>query len=164
MNILSKIENNIKTLIEGMTVSDGYNYNWGTVNIIDEVKQDSYPTALVKLHDIESIDDIGGGNGNSYAMRARFEIIIKAKLTDETTTPLYDIHDAQYKAYDDLLKLFGNNPSLCVDSVPACHYVNPDSVESREEHETGDIFRPSDFITRWYIYYEQLRTDPEVLI
>lgn len=162
-DIITNIETNIKALIEGMTIAGGYNYDWGTINNIDETKQDVYPTAIVQLFQIQNIDEASGASG-TISNRATFEIIIKARLTSEENIPLIAIHEEEQKAFEDLLRLFGNNYSLCVDGSPACHYIKFDEVLERERHETGNMFRPSDFITRWEIFYSQLSTNPSVLV
>lgn len=164
-SVLETIESNMKTLIESMTVTGGYNYDWGTINHIDEVKQDNYPTAIVRLDSMDNLDATdGSGYAGAYKQNATYEITVKAKNATEQTEPLNDLHKYQYRAFEDLLKLFGTNYCLYVGGTPACHYIKFESVEGREVSETGDIFRGSDLVTKWQVFFEQSRKNPNILL
>jgi len=64
--ILTQIETNMQTLIEGMTVAGGYNYNWGTVNQRDYAKC-KFPSAVIDLEPEElNMDEAGGMQADAY--------------------------------------------------------------------------------------------------
>jgi len=150
MGSIYKVESAIATLIESIDGEEDYNFDWGSSNIIDESKIDKYPNVMTKLYDVSSLDDTSGFNGE-YALIITEEITIRNKLNSEEVQPVVAIRKEQSDALDDLLMLFGNNYSLCVNDTPNCSFINFDSIVERKVHDSGDIFRASDLVTRWNI-------------
>jgi hypothetical protein len=152
--ILSKIERGMLDVISDMTVGDGYNFDWGSVNEPDEAKQD-FPSAEIVLESENCLDDAGGVWSQAYEIEAIFVIRVRASIANETERPAYEINAELNLALDDLKKLFGKNYHAS-DSCDTVMYMNAVRVADK----TNDIFRPSHMDTRWRIRYTQDRLDP----
>lgn len=155
--ILTTIESEIKTLIEGMTDST-YNYTWGTVNDPDMAKQ-TLPSAEIMLVFETNVDDAGGTWAQAYSNEAEFQIKVITETSEENEIPVYAINPEYNKALDDLKRLFGNNYNLNGN----CCSIMYRSAE-RVNSTAGDIYRPGYLDTRWFVRYQQDRLDPEQVV
>jgi len=155
--ILTTIESEMKTLIEGMTTTS-YNYNWGTVNNPDMARQ-TFPSAEIMMTMETNVDDPGGGWAQAYSNEAEFQIKVIPELSAEAEVPVYAINIEYNKALDDLKKLFGINYNLNGN----CCSIMYRSAE-RINSTAGDNFRPGYLDTRWLVRYSQDRLDPETVV
>ena len=156
MSILTDIESNMKSLIEGMTIAGGYHFDWGGANIEDEAQVTVFPSPLVFLTDVRNLDDVDtGAHAQSYHQLATFQIVARGQLSSESNTPNFAINRLHNQALDDLLKLFGNNYHI----NSTCDIIFFRSM-SRDIQRTGDRFRPTIMLTNWDVYYQQDRVDP----
>jgi hypothetical protein len=152
--ILSSIERGMQSLIEGMTQGSGYNYDWGSVNEIDEAKM-TFPSAEITLEVENCLDDKEGVWSEAYEQEALYIVRVRAQLSNETERPSYEINTELNLALDDLKKLFGTTYHVS-DSCDTIMYVSTTRIPGRN----GDIFRPSHMDTRWRVRYTQDRKDP----
>lgn len=159
MALLTDIESNMKSLIEGMTIAGGYNFDWGAANIEDEAQVVKFPSPLVFLTDLRNQDDVDtGAHAQSYRQLSVFQIVVRGQISSESNTPNFAINPFHNDALDDLLKLFGNNYSI----NSTCDVIFFRSM-SRDIQRTGDRFRPTLLITNWDVYFQQDRTDPSIM-
>lgn len=159
MGLLTTIESNIATLIQGMTIAGGYNYDWGESNVVDTAKISVFPNAQIYLIDIDNQDDVDtGAHSQSYRQLGTFRIVVRGKLASVASKPKNAINAEHNDALDDLLKLFGNNYSI--DS--SCDVIFFRRAV-RDEQQSGDVYSDSDLVTSWDIYYQQDRVDPAVM-
>jgi hypothetical protein len=157
--ILTRIEDNMSTLIAGMRVSDGYNYDWLYTNQPDMAKV-QYPTAIITLNpDEQCLDDITTAHAGAYSCKDTFLITVVGTLLAEKELPTFEINKIWNKTLDDLKKLFGTNFSLTVDGACACDTIQYRSAR-RVYKKNGDIFVPGHLETTWEITYSQDRTNP----
>lgn len=159
MGLLTTIETNIATLIQGMTIAGGYNFDWGESNVVDAALVAVFPNAQIYLLDIDNQDDVDtGAHAQSYRQLGTFRIVVRGKLASVSSKPKFAIHPEHNDALDDLLKLFGNNYSI--DS--SCDVIFFRRA-SRDENQSGDVYSDSDLITSWDIYYQQDRVNPLIM-
>ena len=157
--ILTLIEEEIQTIIEGLDTVDGYNYSWNTVNIRDEA-HNTFPSALVELVEEINIDPNNGSHSRAYLNRAEFRITAKGQISAEPDfsngeTPWNQIRFVHNKLLDDLKKAFGTNYSLN-DSAHSILY----NRSERNRQASGDIFRDANLVTFWTVQYMQDRQTP----
>jgi len=156
--ILSRIEASIASLIEGIQVVDGYNYDWGTSNQQDKALQDADTVAEIRLSTEENVDDDGGSDAGSYLNQAFFDIRVQTTMDTLEATPIFDVNDYHNKVVDDLKKVFGINYSL----EDNCNSIMYRGITERVVTENGDLFTPGHITTRWRVDYAQDRENPEV--
>jgi hypothetical protein len=153
---LTKIENNIKSIIEAIRSVDGYHFDWEICNQEDLAKV-TFPAAMVYLEpEEENLDERTGGCGGSYLNKVTFRIHVVGKLADESSNPNFDMNAVLSKALDDLKKIFGINYHIN-DNADAFMYRR--SVRIRKLN--GDIFVPVELDTFWDCTYMQLRNAPD---
>ena len=155
--ILTTIESEMKTLIEGMTTAN-YNYTWGTVNNPDMAHQ-TFPSAEIMLVREDNVDNTGGTWAQAYSNEAEFQIKVIPELSSEEEIPVYAINIEYNKALDDLKKVFGINYNLNGNCLTIM-YRSAERINS----SAGDVFRPGHLDTRWLIRYNQDRLDPEMVV
>jgi len=156
-DILSKIEDGMYDLISGITIGDGYNFDWGTVNEPDTAKQ-TFPSAEIVLESENNLDETGGVWSGAYEQEAIFVIRVRTELSNEVDTPAYTINIELNKALEDLKKLFGINYSVS-DSCDTIMYRGMIRTVDR----SNDILRPAYMDTRWRVAYTQDRTNPAII-
>lgn len=157
--LLTTIEANMKTLISGLRITDGYTFDWGEANVEDAALVSVFPSPLIYLVDVDNLDDVDtGAHSQSYHQMATFRIVIRGKVTVEPAIPKFAINPTHNDALDDLLKLFGNNLSI----NDACDVIFFRRME-RDNQLSGDVFKASELITAWDVYYQQDRLNPLVM-
>jgi len=157
-SILTTMESAIKALIEGMTVGDGYNYNWGTVNE-DDLALCTFPCAQVIIDEEENLDEPNGAAAGSYQNQVFLQIVCYNRMKAVNDNPNFAVNADHNKMLDDLKKLFGTYPHANTTVINDFMYLGME----REIHSAGDIFVPGRLITRWRARYVQVRTDPETV-
>jgi len=158
-SILTTIEAAMKTLIDGMTVVGGYNFDWGDSNQPDEALVDAndvFPMALILIENETNTDLTGGVWASAYQNEVTFKIIVKDKLDAVQSVPNFAINDIHNKCLDDLKKLFGVNYNIG-NTCGVIMYVGSERII---DEENGDVFRPGHLETEWLVRYAQDRTDP----
>ena len=103
------------SLIKGMTVANGFNFDWATVNEIDKAIGD-FPRAVIDSP-IESnkgaelnMDQLNGQHSDAYTNEAIFTIQISGQLpTVADQNAYFAIRDTLRRSLDDLKQLFGKN-------------------------------------------------------
>jgi hypothetical protein len=157
--LLTTIEENMKTLISAMRITDGYNYDWGTSNVVDAAQIEVFPNALIYLVNVDNLDDVDtGAHSQSYHQMATFRIVVRGQVEEEPAIPNFAINPVHNDALDDLLKLFGTN--YHIDS--SCDVIFFRKAE-RDNNTSGDVFAASDLVTAWEVYYQQDRLNPLIM-
>jgi hypothetical protein len=156
--ILTRIEAAIESLINGLSVAVGYNYNHGVVNQSDRAHWDlSKVNHIVDLDpEIENLEQVGLAVADRYAMRARFSVNSYIPLGIESTNPKKAANPALNACLDDLQRVFGRSP----DASHTCTVIQIESAE-RASSNDGDRFYPKLLTTRWRVDYTQSRFNPE---
>lgn len=161
--ILDTIETNIATLISGMTVIGGYNYNWGTVNEQDESIA-IFPFCVINptdsLADRETnVDNINGISSLDYTNEVLITLLCKGELPVFDNNPLFAIRSTLRKALDDLKMLFGTYTQLQANGIAACDNIL--YVASQiEPLARNDVQRPAQLRSMWKAVYAQDRKTP----
>jgi hypothetical protein len=157
--ILDTIETTMASLIAGMTINDGYNFNWSIVNQEDEVIGD-FPRALIDprdgLADVETcMDTLAGIGSRDYTNEVLFTILVAGKLPSYDNNPSWAIRSVLRKANDDLKRLFGINNQL----NGTCDNIL--YVSSRiEPIKTNDIMAAGQLRWMCKVVYSQDRQTP----
>ena len=154
--ILTDIESRMAGLIGDMSIGDGYNFDWGSVNELDKSKW-SYPAARIRLESEENQDDLEGAWARAYLQEAIYVIEVQTMLYEEAPQPTWVIDAELNKALDDLKRLFGINYSVS-GKCDVIMYVNM----TREMFVHGDMMVPKRMFTRWRVRYTQDRQDPSI--
>jgi hypothetical protein len=163
--ILDRIEKAMESLVSGMTVSGGYNFNWGMVNEQDESMPDSsgnvnFPRCIIdptdSLADKETNQDSLAGIGSGdYTNEVIFTLLVKGELPAFDANPLFAARSVLRQALDDLKKLFGTNRDL---------QGNCDNImysgSQIESLVRNDVQRPAQLRTFWKVVYSQDRIIP----
>jgi len=154
---VENIEVAIETLINGMTIAGGFNFDWGKSNQMDLARVDKFPAAVILVSGEENDDPEGASHSQAYSNRLTFQITVRNKLTAVDTDPNFRIDTEHNKSLVDLKELFGRNPHLS-DTANSILYQGM----IRETKLNGDVFIPGNMITTWMVRYSQDRFDPTV--
>lgn len=149
-SILTRQEAAIEALIKTMTIYNGYNYDWETVNNRNYALG-TWPRAEIYITEEENLDDVSGIGSMDYTNRVNYEIHISGKITTSSNNPLFDINSIHNYAIDDLKMLFGDPDNRNVSNT--C-----DSFLYRgfkREIKSVDQFTPNKIITKWTATYSQ---------
>jgi hypothetical protein len=157
--ILDNVETNMASLIVGMSINDGYNFDWKMVNQEDETLDD-YPQAVINptdsLADKETSQDTTAGLGSQdYTNEVLFTVLVKGELKNPGSNPIFEVRSILRKCLDDLKKLFGTNYTLN-NSCDNILYVG----SQQEPKRNNDVQRPAQLRTIWKIIYAQDRQNP----
>lgn len=153
--IITLIEQGMANAIADMEEGP-YNFNWTAqgVNQPDMAKA-SFPTAEIMLQSEDNLDEPDGPWADGYLQEATYVIRVRARLSEETDVPTWEINAELNKALDDLKKLFGTNYSVS----GYCDLIMYTGME-RIDEPGGDIFMPKAMLTRWRVRYSQDRRTP----
>jgi len=157
--ILERIESKIASLVGGMLIANGYNFNWGIVNEQDE-SLGTFPRCVIdptdSLADKESNQDTLAGVGSmDYTNEVTFTLLVKGELPVFDTNPLFAIRSLLRKAHDDLKRLFGVHLNLDGECDNIMYMGS--QIESLTRN---DVQRPAQLRTMWKVVYSQDRQYP----
>jgi len=152
--IVTRIEDGMYDMIAGMT-KGAYNFDWGTVNQPDMAKQE-FPSAEIMLVEETNLDEEDGAWANAYMNEAMFNIVVRARLSQEVNIPIYEINKELNLALDDLKKLFGTTYSTGVSIGDQIMYRGMERIIEPQ----GDLFIPKRMVTHWRVTYTQDRESP----
>lgn len=158
MSVLGDAESQMVSIIDGITTSDGYNFNWGSTNLedmanVDDHSFDAY--ALIYWDGEDNTDEIDGAHASAYANVAEYRIIVRVPLTEKSNNPELDIRANYHKAVDDLKKVF----NAYYDLNGTVLYIQYQSSRIIDVDQ-GNRFLPSELETRWTVKYYQDRSSP----
>jgi hypothetical protein len=144
----------IVALIPVMTTTNGYNYNWITVNQRN-LALGAFPRAEIYNPAEDCMDTVSGIGSLDYTNAGTWEIRVKHKLTTSVDNPLFDIQDLEDAMIDDLKMLFGKNQSVSgtMDSFLYKGF-------KRDAEKAIDQFTPRPIKTFWRSVYSQDRVIP----
>ena len=157
--ILDAIGDKISSLISGMLISGGFNFNWGIVNEQDE-SIGAFPRCVINptdnLADKEMCQDSTAGLGSGdYTNEVIFTLLAKGELSEFSDNPLFDIRSTLRLALDDLKMLFGvhlNLDGTCDNIMYMASQIEPLAQ--------NDGQRPAQLRTFWKVIYSQDRLTP----
>ena len=150
-SILDYIELNMKTLILSMSVANGYNFDWQTVDEENEAIG-SFPRAFIESPMETNIDTAAGANASAYTNDVLFIIRVKGEQ-GWTDNPQFTIRSCLRLAIDDLKKLFKDSVN---DSCDEILYRSHQVIYNLQ----NDIQRPAYVRSQWLCKYTQDRTNP----
>lgn len=154
-SILNDQETAIETLIKTMTIWNGYNFDWTTVNNRNYALG-AWPRAEVYIIEEENLDDVNGISSMDYTNRVVYEIHVAGKLTTSSNNPFFDINSIHNYAIDDLKRLFGDPDNRSVsDTCDSFLYKG-----FKRELKSVDQFTPNKIVTKWVATYSQDRQNP----
>jgi len=154
---LTSIQNEIINVIEAMTVSGGYNYDWTSTQQEDFNKISSWPHANVYLEPEEiSSDGPGIPNMNSYRNTDYFQIECLNKLSYESSNSTFDIDNVLNDMLHDIKRSFGRNPTLNGEVF----YVTYQGSRRVDSGQREDILLPRKLLVRLKVDYSQDRQEP----
>lgn len=150
ISIITLQRNAIKSLIPAMTITNGYNFDWVTVNQRN-LALGFFPRAEV-YNTIETNMDVLTGIGSmDYTNAGDWEIRLEGKLITSSDNPLFDIMDIEDKMIDDVKMLMGKNPSVS-NTMDSFLYKG-----FTREVKAVDQFTPRMIVTKWRSVYSQDR-------
>ena len=159
-DLITNIESAIETYIKSMTKLGGYNYNWLSVNINDENDAKTYPIANIEVIECEQLETVESGFGNNaYHQKLTVEISVYNIINEPASKHLYKINEALNLAIEDLLEVFGKNPSLCISGIAQAENILYKGFR-KEVDNTGLSQSPKYIITVWEVYFSQSKTKP----
>lgn len=134
---------------------DGYAFDWLCANQPDD-NLATFPRALVYVREETCDDSDRGAWANVYWANAEVEIIADVQIPSETDVPEFSIDAYCDDALDDLLRLFGSNPSLSsAGSLPVAY-----KSCVADDYVSGDYFLTKRISTKWSIRFTRSRTEP----
>jgi hypothetical protein len=146
---LTTIAGEIGTLIDAMTTTGGYNYNWPAVNEVDAARMGTFPNAIVRYKTTEA----SGGVAGLYGMQdAEFVIEVHYKITPSTTTkPEFTANAALDNALADLIRLFSLNVTgyLPLSQEAVLSFKSSEKVDNNNQ----STYMPTKLVTRWNCFY-----------
>lgn len=153
--IRTTIRDNAAALILAMRKANGYNYDWATVQDRDET-HGGYPRAIVHMGMTDSTDADDGTFHETYQQVAEMSVEAIVKLPAQVKNPEFAAEEYCSLAIDDILRLFGRNPSL---NSAGCL---PPMLVSTEcpDFASGDLYVPLKIMMIWEVSYLQNRTEP----
>jgi hypothetical protein len=162
--IVSLIEQEIETLLSGLTVAGGYRLNWSAVNYEDRALENntSYGCfACVYFKEEENHDDVNMVHASAYSNKATYTIECRVQLASESTKPKFDARKRLYLAQEDIKKVFGTYPSLNSVYASNVQYVGSEIIE--DTLRKGDRFTPIMLEVTVNVWYFQDRINPDVI-
>lgn len=154
---LSLIQSGLISVVESMTVSGGYNFNWSSTQQEDFSKISSWPHANIYLEPEEtSTDDVGVPNINAFRNTAYFQIEAFNKLNIESSNSTFDIDYVLNDMLDDIKRMIGHYPTL----DGQVYYVAYKGSRRSASGQREDILLPKKLIVRLEIDYSQDRKQP----
>lgn len=148
----------IKSNIAGMSVADGYNFGWGSVQEYD-LNRMEFPAAVVRLSDREvNEDNPNGVHAQAYHNRVPVFIQVYLWKDEYGNYPEDEIKIEYFKALDDLKRVFGIDFFLG-GSCTKIMYKQFRFIKS----DSGDGHIPITMLTNWDVYYIQDRLNPETI-
>lgn len=156
--ILTRIESAMTSLIDGMMISNGFFFDWGTVGQRDLAKVSKFPSAWIDIdEEEENVDGLDSAHANAYQNEVIFQVSAVGKLTSKKAIPNEAIKIISNRVLHDLKKIFGINFALLKGTgVTSIMYQG----SNRIFHISGDIFTPETLMSRWRVRYSQSRTEP----
>lgn len=151
---LTTIAADIATGIGQITTAAGYGVTWGSVNQPDQALV-TYPSAMIIYGGEQPIQALGLAPGATGVFRnVEFKIIIRVALSSTAAVPIYSI-DAQL---DTALRALSKRMAKFIDGSAPGTYLGVDAFiefagAEREISRSGDVYIPSDLITRWNVKY-----------
>lgn len=161
--LLTKIEDKICDLVEGMSVSEGYLLNWGTCNLEDRALEDLsvYDCyGVVYFEGEDNLEDKSDNFADKYANKVKYRLEVRVPMTEETSNPKYDGRNFAQKAISDIKKLLADNETLDTDYVHKVMYKDSNVTESNTINENADRFTPIHIDISFDVYYNQSRNYP----
>lgn len=151
ISYIGTIQSQIEARIDAISTDSGYNNDWGSVNVKDQVLM-SYPSAWVYIPDDgeEVLQD--GQTAGAYRNELTFVIEVRTQMTSAEEQPSYENRSLLYEAYEDIKKAFAS-------PVDACEETNVLGFTPVVE-SGGDIYRPTRFDVSLNVSYSQDRNDP----
>ena len=159
MSILDNIETNMASLIGAMTIAEGYNFDWGTVNE-EDLSNCTFPSAVIdptdSLADKEkNMDTLAGISSRNFTNEVLFTVLVSGEMPEFSSNANFESRSMLRSALDDLKMLFGTNLSInnTCDNVL---YVG----SQIETLKRNDVQRPTRLRTIWRVVYSQDRQNP----
>ncbi len=157
--ILNTIETAITDLVGGMTIADGFNFDWGIVNEQDETIG-SFPRCVINptdgLADKEtSQDSLAGIASLDYTNEVIYTLLVKGEMATFSSNPLFDIRSTLREALDDLKMLFGMNTNLNGTCDNIMYFAS--QIEPLNRNDTQ---RPAQLRVFFKVIYSQDRVTP----
>ena len=165
--IISDILDSISDTIDGLTVSGGYNLDWGYTNIEDEAKirwEKAQAQAKVSWDSEENTDPVEGGDANSYANTLNISMLVKVPLDGVEDSKLnYNLQKRYALALDDLKQAFKAHNTGSMPNGYYLGYRGCDFVVSTTQNQANmsDRLLPKYLSVRFELEYLQDRDDPE---
>ena len=160
-SILDNVELAMATLIPGMNVAAGYNYNWKTCNEEDLVVGD-FPRTVINPTDsladkITNLDTKAGLGSLDYTQEVLFTLLSIGELNFPSNNPDFAIRSVCRHMLDDLLMLFGRNYTVN-NSCDGIMFV----ASQIEIVKRNDIQRPGCLRSIWRVWFSCDRSNPSV--
>lgn len=146
---ITTIAGEIKSIIDALTTTGGYNYNWSTFNETDRALITTFPLAIIRYKSDAAADGIAGYYGFS---NAEFEITVENTITPSATVkPEFTADEVLDKALSDLMTAFTQN-TLGYFPVSGQSFLSYKSSE-KVTNTRGNTYRPVKLITKWNCFY-----------
>lgn len=150
--------------IEDITVANGYNYDWNTVNRTDIHQPYDIYVQMDTPEGEENLDtDDGGSVGtNEYSNKRMVEFYLYLKddtLDRDLDDVVESVEDKLELALDDFKKKFNNNndDTLCASGLWYMQYNSMEWVTAEDGESKADIFAPIKMRVIYEARYRQNR-------
>lgn len=156
---LTEIIAEIKTLLQTITEENGYEYDFGSVNEIDQAKR-TEPSAEITYDEENAISEASALYGFATA---NITIRLRWSVDSVDNEPFYAI-DARL---DTLLR--DVKQVILRSSTPNTLPITTETVITysgfiKESNENGDAFRPKSLLTRWTVKYQEYITEQSITL
>lgn len=153
---LTEVIASINSLIAGITVANGYTFDWGDINPADETVA-RYPFSKLRYVAEEPTD-----SDYRYVPRARVSVEIRVHPDSAAVegVPFYEV-DALIDEYLVALKRRLMRSDQVANEIAGLEHsavIQYDGFD-KQYANTGDIYKPKVLVTRWLVdYYEDINS------
>lgn len=164
-SILIRQKYAIYNLVKSMTIANGFNYDWMTINQL-EYNIGTFPRVFSFSKKEKNLDTKAGLSNLSYTNEVEWTLKVVGEITWPADNPMFTYDDIIFPALDDLKKLFGPGPNQQVPPISYGYNLNGTCASFlysgfEQTYDSKDQFIPRDLTTTWVATYSQDRALPE---
>jgi hypothetical protein len=148
---LSQIATQIKTMLEGMTVDNGYSFDAGSINDLDHAA--IFPALDITYLEEENLFNHGDALSYFNYALATFKIRVRCRLLSIPSVPLHAIDAEIDTVVSSMKRALGiNNGVLALDFEAVISYAG----FTKQIETSGEMFSPTTVLTTWKVKYQDV--------
>lgn len=162
MPIKTDIRNTLESLMDSMSIANGFYFDWGKYN--RDLALTNFPNYYIRFPSEENLDfESGETNFGAYDNVCIVEISVQTKMQDSALDPQRLGEDELDKAEVDIKKLFADSGQIGSDlgNVGASSFMY--MGYETEYFNSNDIYNPEKRIFKFRLQYTQDRLDPDMI-